>query len=127
MSAKRYPPLFDWVELGWIAAAPVAGVCVDALVAGVDEVVSVGAVAVCCEVVGVVVVACELVVAAELVVPVVSVDVLVEVGVAVPVEVAVVVELVAAGGGGVPGVGGSVDALGPVTSAPFLAVIVTNA
>jgi hypothetical protein len=39
MSAKRYPPLPDWVELGAIAAAPLEDVC-----AGV--VTTVGAVAV---------------------------------------------------------------------------------
>ena len=130
MSAKRYPPPLDWVELGAIAAAPLADVCGGALVVVVWEaVVSVGVVAVCCEVVGVVVVACEVVVLPDVVVPVVAVDVLVlvEAAVLVPAEVAVLVEVVAAGGGGVPGVGGSVEALGPVTSAPFLAVIVTNA
>jgi hypothetical protein len=133
MSAKRYPPPLDWVELGAIAAAPLADVCGGALVVVVWEaVVSVGVVALCCEVVGVVLVAGEVVVLPDEVVSVgvvVPVDVAVPVEVAVPVppEVAVLVELVVAGGGGVPGVGGSVEALGPVTSAPFLAVIVTNA
>jgi hypothetical protein len=79
----------------------------------------------------VVVVACEVVVPADAVVPV---DALVPVGVAVPVGVLVLVGVtvvlvavvVAAGGNGAPAVGGSVEAFGPVTSAPFLAVIVTN-
>lgn len=129
MSAKRYPPLLDWVELGAIAAAPLDDVCGVAVVVGV---VVVGVV-----VVGAVVVACELVVLAAVVVSdvVVLVEVVgtVDVVAVVPVDVSVladvgvVVEVVLAGGGGAPGVGGSVEAFGPVTSAPFLAVISTNA
>jgi hypothetical protein len=34
MSAKRYPPLLDWVELGAIAAAPLEDVCVGVVVGG---------------------------------------------------------------------------------------------
>jgi hypothetical protein len=130
MSAKRYPPPLDWVELGAIAAAPLLDACVCALVTGVcDVVVSVGAVAVCAEEVGVVAVvaACELVVPVdEVVLPDEAV-----VGVALDAlevdEVGVLVEVGEAGGRGAPALGGSVDAFGPVTSAPFLAVIVTNA
>ncbi|HET6868350.1 MAG TPA: hypothetical protein VFH80_20715, partial [Solirubrobacteraceae bacterium] len=130
MSAKRYPPLLDWVELGAIAAAPLSDVCVCVVVADTWEVVvSVGTVAVCPDmvgvvvvgvaVVGVVVVACELVVLVDEVVPG-DVAVVVPVDVAVLVEPDELVESVEAAGNGAPGVGGSVEAFGPVTSAPFL-------
>jgi hypothetical protein len=115
MSAKRYPPLLDWFELGAIAAAPLEDVCVGALVVGVCEV---GVVAV--------VLVCELVVL-PVVGVVVPADVVALVDVAVLDEADVLVELVVAGGGGAPAVGGSVEAFGPVTSAPFFAGIRTNA
>ena len=135
MSAKRYPPLLGWVELGAIAAAPLEDVSVVAPVGGAwDVVVSVGAVVACSDVVGVVVVACELVVVTVSVdVPVVvgvvavSVDVPVVVDAAASDDVGVLDDVVEAAGNGAPGVGGSVEAFGPVTSAPFFAVISTNA
>ena len=143
MSAKRcYPPVV-WV--GWIAAAPVGGDPVVELVAGACwvDVCCVGAVD--CDAGGV---DCEAVVAVwtggEVVAPVVeppavgvvpavdvaAVDVAAVVEAVVDVE-ATVVEVVAVeaagGGAGAPGAGGSVEVPGPVTSAPFFAVIATNA
>lgn len=130
MSAKRYPPLLDWVELGAIAAAPLAEVCVGAVVVGdcwVVVSVDVLVLVLVGVVVGVVAVVpddvAEVVsVGADVVVPV-DVLVLVLAGV---VEVEVEGVVVVAGGGGAPAVGGSVEVFGPVTSAPFWAVIVTN-
>jgi len=125
-----------WLESdGWIAAAPVAGDADEELVAGV-----------CCVAVWdvgvwvVVEVLCSLVTTGVVVEPVAPVVEDVVAGVVMTVDVAAVLDavgvldavavldVVAAGGGaGAPGAGGSVEVPGPVTRAPFFAVIPTNA